>query len=140
MQIHELKRKNPNKKSTQVGRGGKRGKTSGRGHKGQKSRAGHKIRPEMRDFIKKIPKKRGYRFKSYQEKPQTVNLSALNELSGTVNARILVLSGLVKEKGGKLPLVKVLGTGDIKGKVNLQGILVTENAKAKIEGAGGSVK
>ncbi len=40
----------------QIGRGGKRGKTSGRGHKGQNARAGTSKRPEMRDIIKKLPK------------------------------------------------------------------------------------
>ncbi len=59
MQYHSLKRKTPNKKSAAVGRGGKRGKTSGRGTKGQNARAGHKNRPELRDFIKRIPKLRG---------------------------------------------------------------------------------
>ena|SRR3989344_3863951 len=59
MQFHSLKRKTPNKKSKAVGRGGKRGKTSGRGTKGQNARAGHKNRPELRDFIKRVPKLRG---------------------------------------------------------------------------------
>lgn len=59
MQFHTLKRKNPNKKSKQVGRGGTRGKTSGRGTKGQNARAGRKKRPELRDFIKRVPKLRG---------------------------------------------------------------------------------
>lgn len=59
MQFHSLKRKTPNKKSAAVGRGGKRGKTSGRGTKGQNARAGRKKRPELRDFIKRIPKLRG---------------------------------------------------------------------------------
>lgn len=59
MQFHALKRNTPNKKSKQVGRGGKRGKTSGRGTKGQNARAGHKKRPELRDFIKRLPKLRG---------------------------------------------------------------------------------
>lgn len=59
MQFHTLKRKTPNKKSRSVGRGGKRGKTSGRGTKGQNARAGRKKRPELRDFIKRIPKLRG---------------------------------------------------------------------------------
>src|SRR5580698_349333 len=45
---------------TRVGRGGKRGKTSGRGTKGQSARAGNKKRPEFRDIIKKLPKRRGY--------------------------------------------------------------------------------
>lgn len=46
-------------KSVQVGRGGKRGKTSGKGTKGQNARAGRKKRPEIRDFIKRFPKLRG---------------------------------------------------------------------------------
>ena len=52
MQIHEIKRKNTNKKSVQIGRGGKRGKTSGRGMKRQTARSGHKDRPVLRDQIK----------------------------------------------------------------------------------------
>ncbi|MBX4206209.1 uL15 family ribosomal protein [Candidatus Parcubacteria bacterium] len=59
MQFHTLKRKTPNKKSKQVGRGGTRGKTSGRGTKGQNARSGRKKRPELRDFIKRVPKLRG---------------------------------------------------------------------------------
>lgn len=59
MQFHTLKRKTANKKSRQVGRGGTRGKTSGRGTKGQNARAGRKKRPELRDFIKRFPKLRG---------------------------------------------------------------------------------
>lgn len=71
MQFHSLKRKTPNKKSKQVGRGGTRGKTSGRGTKGQNARAGRKKRPELRDFIKRVPKLRGrgkYHLKSRQPK------------------------------------------------------------------------
>lgn len=64
MQIHDLKRKNKNKKDRIVGRGGKHAKTSGRGGKGQTARAGNKRRPELRDIIKKLPKNRGYQFKS----------------------------------------------------------------------------
>ena len=59
MQFHTLKPKTRRKKSKTVGRGGTRGKTSGRGTKGQNARAGHKKRPELRDFIKRIPKLRG---------------------------------------------------------------------------------
>lgn len=49
-----------------MGRGGKRGKTAGRGGKGQTARAGNKRRPELRDIIKRLPKNRGYHFKSIQ--------------------------------------------------------------------------
>ena len=59
MQLHQLKPKTPQKDRRYVGRGGKRGKTAGRGTKGQKARAGAKFRPEIRDFIKRLPKLRG---------------------------------------------------------------------------------
>lgn len=59
MQFHNLQSKTKRKYARQVGRGGSRGKTSGRGTKGQNARAGHKKRPEMRDIIKRIPKLRG---------------------------------------------------------------------------------
>ena len=64
MQIHNLKRQYKNKTDRIVGRGGKHAKTSGRGGKGQTARAGNKRRPELRDIIKKLPKNRGYQFKS----------------------------------------------------------------------------
>ncbi|MEK7140579.1 MAG: hypothetical protein AAB815_02220 [Patescibacteria group bacterium] len=67
MQIHNLKRVHQNKKDRIVGRGGKHAKTSGRGGKGQTARAGNKRRPELRDIIKKLPKNRGYQFKSIQK-------------------------------------------------------------------------
>ncbi len=67
MQIHNLKRNHKNKRDRLVGRGGKHAKTSGRGGKGQTARAGNKRRPELRDIIKKLPKNRGYQFKSIQK-------------------------------------------------------------------------
>lgn len=143
MQTNNLKRKNPNYKSSRVGRGGKRGKTSGRGTKGQNSRAGRKKRPEMRDIIKKIPKKRGYRFntvKQYSVYP--VNLSILEKVFSN-NAKItpssLVKMKVVEMYKGKNPKVKILGTGDVSKKLNLSGCTVSEAAKAKIEKAGGKV-
>ena len=60
MRLHELKPFHPNKSHKRVGRGGKRGTTSGHGTKGQKSRAGHKIRPAERDLIQRLPKLRGF--------------------------------------------------------------------------------
>lgn len=59
MQFHTLQGKTKRKYPKQVGRGGTRGKTSGRGTKGQNARAGRKKRPELRDFIKRVPKLRG---------------------------------------------------------------------------------
>jgi large subunit ribosomal protein L15 len=143
MQIHNLKRKTPNTRKVKVGRGGKRGKTSGRGHKGQKSRAGRKIRPEIRDMIKKNHKKRGYRFKSFQIRPQVINVSALDMLfenGDNVNVRSLLAREVVNKKKGKNPKVKILGNGEIKKKLNLEGLLVSEIAKGKIEKVGGTIK
>jgi len=67
MQIHNLKRQHKNKKDRLVGRGGKHAKTGGRGGKGQTARAGNKRRPALRDIIKKLPKNRGYHFKSIKK-------------------------------------------------------------------------
>ncbi len=67
MQIHNLVRQHKNKKDRIVGRGGKHAKTAGRGGKGQTARSGNKRRPELRDIIKKLPKNRGYKFKSIRK-------------------------------------------------------------------------
>src|SRR3989344_9338387 len=60
MELNTLKSSKANRQTKRVGRGGKRGKTAGRGTKGQKARGGNKRRPEWRDIIKKLPKRRGY--------------------------------------------------------------------------------
>jgi large subunit ribosomal protein L15 len=142
MQLNQLKRKTPNKKAKTVGRGGKRGKTAGRGTKGQKARAGHRIRPEVRDVIKKLPKLRGYRNTSIQSTVAVVNVNALERLfsaGDTVTARDLAARGLVRSRKGRTPTVKILGTGDITKKLTLSGLTVSESARKKIEAAGGSV-
>jgi len=59
MQLHQIQPIHKLKKKKRVGRGGKRGTYCGRGIKGQKARAGAKIRPEIRDLIKRIPKLKG---------------------------------------------------------------------------------
>lgn len=147
MQTHNLKRKNPNFKSVSVGRGGKRGKTSGRGTKGQNARAGRKKRPEMRDFIKRIPKMRGRgrnlntTIKSYYVWP--INLSMLEKTvsnEAKVTPSSLVKMGVLEIYKGKNPKVKILGSGEITKIINVSGCLVSKEAKAKIEKAGGTVK
>lgn len=134
MQIHDLQRRTPNKTSRQIGRGGKRGKTSGRGHKGQKARAGHKIRPEIRDQIKKIPKLRGYRFSSIQNKKAVVNLSGISENyadGDVVSPATLLEKKLIKRQGGVLPVVKVLGTGELTKKVTFEKVEFSDSASEK---------
>jgi large subunit ribosomal protein L15 len=142
MELHTLKRHHPNKKARQVGRGGTRGKTSGRGGKGQTARAGNKRRPQMRDIIKKLPKLRGYRFNSATTKATPVNVSALNILSaGTVvTPTVLFEKNLVRRSGGTMPHVKILGTGELTVKLEITGCEVSKIAREKIEKAGGSVK
>lgn len=83
MQIHNLKRVHKNKKDRLVGRGGKHAKTSGRGGKGQTARAGNKRRPELRDIIKKLPKNRGYQFKS-KKKPFLLRSDKVLSVSGKI--------------------------------------------------------
>ena len=141
MQLDTLKRKNPNKKAQQVGRGGTRGKTSGRGGKGQTARAGNKRRPQIRDIIKKLPKLRGYRFNSASIKSSIVNVAALNifETGAAVNPAVLFENNLVRRVGGVVPHVKILSKGELTKKLIVTGCTVSESAKAKIEKAGGSV-
>ena len=79
MQFHTLKRKTKNKKSRQVGRGGTRGKTSGRGTKGQNARAGRKKRPELRDIIKRVPKLRGRGVSSLKSLKKKLTGAALKD-------------------------------------------------------------
>jgi len=142
MQLNTLKRQHPNKKPTQVGRGGTRGKTSGRGGKGQTARAGNKRRPEIRDIIKKLPKLRGYRFKSPSIKPSPVNIGALNvfDAGAIVNPASLFEKNLIRRVGGDFPRVKILGTGEISKKLSVVDCEVSASARTKIEKAGGSIK
>lgn len=146
MQIHEIKRAHAHKKSKLVARGGKRGKTAGKGGKGQTARAGHRVRPAMRDIIKKLPKLRGHgknRAESvfYRGPEAVVNLANLNVFAkgDAVNPTTLLAKGLIKEVLGKVPTVKILGTGDITVAVTVTGCTVSETAKTKIEAAGGSI-
>ena len=102
MQIHNLKRKHKNKKDRIVGRGGKHAKTSGRGGKGQTARAGNKRRPELRDIIKKLPKNRGYQFKSIRQ-PFLVSKEKALSKEGKVETFSLIRKRL-GIKGGKIKI------------------------------------
>jgi large subunit ribosomal protein L15 len=142
MQLNTLQRENPNKKARQVGRGGTRGKTSGRGGKGQTARAGNKRRPQMRDIIKKIPKLRGYRFNSGAIKCSPVNVGALNvfESGATITPEVLFKAGIVRKVGGVYPHVKILGSGELSIALSVSGCVISAAARTKIEKAGGTIK
>jgi large subunit ribosomal protein L15 len=128
-----------------VGRGGKRGKTSGRGGKGQTARAGNKRRPELRDFIKRIPKLRGRGVnsnKSISTFVVPVNLSDIEakfQNGSIVNPKTLVEAGIVNTFNGKIPSIKILATGEITKKLSFENCVISASAKAKIEKVGGSV-
>jgi len=126
MQIFENS-KQKNKKGKRIGRGGKRGTSSGRGTKGQKSRAGHRIRPAERDLLIRIPKLRGYRNKPIKNKPEVLNVGDLEILHASVFTR------------RNLGNVKILGMGELKRSVTIKGLPVSQSAKEKIEKAGGKV-
>src|SRR3990167_2825622 len=142
MQLHQLQRNKKARKGIRVGRGGKRGKTAGRGTKGQKARAGHKIRPEIRDSIKKLPKRRGYKFSVVSDKPRAVNLAAIDRrfnAGESVTPATLAERGLLRLIGKKVPAVKVLATGTVSKKLSFTGLPVSVQARKKIEAAGGSI-
>lgn len=141
MQANTLKRQTPLKTSRQHGRGGKRGKTSGRGTKGQNARSGRKFRPEMRDTIKKLPKLRGYKFNSTVLKPIAINLSQLHAYKAgeIVNPTTLVEKKVLELSLGKMPKTKILANGDLTVALTFEHLYVSAEAKAKIEKAGGKV-
>jgi large subunit ribosomal protein L15 len=143
VQLHQIKPAHPLTPGKRVGRGGKRGKTAGRGTKGQKARAGHRMRPELRDIIKKFPKKRGYRAKSFEVAPTPVNLRALETAyaSGdTVSVETLIEKKLLKRKGRSVSPVKILATGTLTKKLTVVGVPMSASAKAAIEKAGGTIQ
>jgi large subunit ribosomal protein L15 len=146
MQTNTLKPAHDRITSPRVGRGGKRGKTSGRGTKGQNARAGHNNRPEMRDLLKKIPKRRGFgKNRSRTVRPQViyspVNLSKLEaaySAGDIVSPVTLVQKGLVGSKGGYILPIKILGTGTISKALTVEDCEFSASAQAAIEAAGGT--
>jgi large subunit ribosomal protein L15 len=149
MQLHELKPNANRKSAKRIGRGGKRGKTSGRGHKGQIARAGNSTRPEMREIIKKLPKLRGHgvnraaTVNAERVQPVVVNVAELEanfKAGDTVSPKTLVAAGVIATKRKKAPVVKILGNGELKKKLTVQNCTVSKSAGEKIEKAGGSIK
>lgn len=149
MTLHTLKRmtKRPYRR---VGRGqsSTRGKTSGRGGKGQTARAGNKRRPELRDIIKKIPKRRGYGKNrgrtvwNAKPRPITVSIARIESMfaAGTeITPKLLVASGILTARKGKTPMVKIVGGDAVSKKFMIKGAAVSAGVKAAIEKAGGSI-
>lgn len=145
MQLHHIKPNHKLKKRKRIARGGKRGGYSGRGIKGQKSRAGAGIRPAIRDLMMRLPKQRGrakHVFKSLSVKPVILNLIIIEKkfLDGEiVSSPNLFLKKLINKESGDLPKVKILSTGEISKKLIFQNVLLSKLATDKIKKAGGSI-
>jgi large subunit ribosomal protein L15 len=147
MQLHDLKPIHKLKKKKRIGRGGKRGAYSGRGQKGQKSRSGKRLKPVIRELIKRYPKLRGYKFKSNSSRARAkiINLN-LDILEGKFNAgekinpKILLQKRLIRRIKGVMPVIKILGKGKITKSLIVENCQVSKSAKKMIEEAGGEIK
>ena len=145
MKLHELSPANGSTKARKrIGRGAGsgQGKTAGKGHKGQKARAGRGMRPGFEGgqmpLQRRIPK-RGF-VNIFRTEMAIVNVAKLEkyfEAGETVTVEARVEKGLVKKV---LDGVKVLGNGDITKALTVQANAFSESAKAKIEAAGGKIE
>ena len=132
------------KKRKRVGRGdgSGHGTYSGRGCKGQKSRAGYKMRPGFEGgqlpLIKRLPRKRGF-VNIFRIEYSAINLNKLNmfESGSEVTPESLLAAGLLKSL--RHP-VKILAQGDINHPLVVKAHKFSTAAKAKIEAAGGRVE
>lgn len=108
--------------------------------KGQKSRAGARIRPAIRDLIQKIPKLRGVpskRFKKQGVKSTKIIYAILNldvleknfKEGETVSPKTLLEKRLVRRIRGKTPSVKILGKGELKKKLNFENIEMSKSVR-----------
>ena len=145
MQLNSLIKNN--KKKIRVGRGigSGKGKTSSRGHKGQRSRSGVAIKSfegGQMPLYRRLPK-RG--FKSLNKKSIAIlNLSKIqniiekfkNEIKNSLDLKTLKEKNLVNKKFIKL---KILGTGEIKDNIEISAHFASKQALAKIEKAGGKI-
>jgi large subunit ribosomal protein L15 len=141
MKIHDLKPADGSKKNKiRVGRGtaGRRGKTAGRGTKGQGARNNIPIGFEggQLPLAQRIPKLKGFK-NPFRVEYAVVNLDALQAFEGdVVNPDTLREKGLVHKRG----LVKVLGRGELNRAVRVSAHAFSKSAEAAITGAGGSVE
>ncbi|TNF02548.1 MAG: 50S ribosomal protein L15 [Gammaproteobacteria bacterium] len=130
------------KEGKRVGRGigSGLGKTAGRGHKGQKSRSGGRVRPGFEGgqmpLQKRLPK---YGFTSRISRVTAeIRLSELNKVAGeVVDIASLRAAGLIN---GSIERAKVFLSGELNKAVTVKGLRVTKGAKAAIEAAGGKVE
>ncbi len=144
MKLHELKpAEGSRKKEVRVGRGtgSGNGKTSGRGHKGQKARSGGGVRPGFEGgqmpIYRRLPK-RGFK-NIWAKEFAEVNIETLNRFDdgAEVDAVALVESGILKNV---LDGVKILGHGELTKKLTVKAQGFTKTAVQKIESIGGKTE
>ena len=141
MQIHQIQPKHLPIKSRRRGRGGKRGTYSGKGMKGQKSRAGSKIKPQAREALLKFPKRRGVKFKRVPRNLVIVNINTIQAAfpqGGTITPKKLKNQGFIS-KSSKSVSLKLIGKGEIKNPYIIKGMLVSKTVKVLIEKSGGKI-
>jgi large subunit ribosomal protein L15 len=145
MRLHDLK-PNPGSKHRRkrlgCGESSGHGKTSGKGHKGQKARSGGSIRPSFEGgqmpLFRRLPK-RGFNNAAFKKVFGVVNLDDLEkrfEGGVAIDEKLLRGAGLVR---GKLDGIKILGRGEITKAFHVEADAISAAAKEKIEKAGGSV-
>ena len=123
------------------GHGSGQGKTAGKGHKGQKARAGRGMRPGFEGgqmpLQRRVPK-RGFN-NIFATRYAIVNLAALNkfENGAVVDTAALKAAGLVKNSYDG---VKILGNGALEKNLTVKAAAFSESAKSKIEAAGGKAE
>lgn len=123
------------------GHGSGQGKTAGKGHKGQKARAGRGVRPGFEGgqmpLQRRVPK-RGFN-NNFATRYATINVAALGafENGAVIDADALKAAGLVKKTYDG---VKILGNGSLDKSLTVKAAAFSESAKAKIEAAGGKAE
>ncbi|MEZ0385501.1 MAG: 50S ribosomal protein L15 [Verrucomicrobium sp.] len=145
MRLHNLKPQpgaKHRRKRVGCGESSGHGKTSGRGHKGQKARSGGAIRPGFEGgqmpLHRRLPKK-GFNNTQFRDMTEVVNVGDLDSRfddGAVVNEQSLRDAGLIKRR---CDVVKILGDGEVERKLTVQVAKVSASAKEKIEKAGGTV-
>ncbi len=147
MQLNTLISKNKkSKKKLGRGIGSTKGKTSGRGHKGQKSRSGVAIKSfegGQMPLYRRLPK-RGFNIIKSKDLA-IINLFNIQDIidKKKISTDVIVnLTSLQKSRfiSSKYKKLKLLGSGDLKDKINIEVNYVSKSAKEKIEKIGGSIK
>lgn len=145
MALHELKKiKKSSKNRLGQGHGSGRGKTAGRGTKGQKARGKIPLYFEggALPLIKRLPFRRGKgKNKVFKKKPLVVNIKVLNLLKkdSIVDINSLIKNKIVDEKDAKMYGVKILGEGDLRMPLTVK-LPISKGAENKIKKAGGRVE